>query len=57
MTVDDFRLRWNNYKNNNKKYLRKEACMQQHLFEHFSSKDHRGLLDDISIIFFGKTNR
>ena len=52
MTVDDFRLRWNNYKNNNKKYLRKEACMQQHLFEHFSSKDHRGLLDDISIIFF-----
>ena len=26
-TVDDFCLRWNNYKDNNKKYFRKESCM------------------------------
>ena len=25
---DDFRLRWNNCKDNNTKYLKKEACMQ-----------------------------
>ena len=55
-TVDDFRLRWNNYKDNNRKYLRKEACMQQHFFEHFSSKDHSGFLDDVSIIFIDKTD-
>ena len=39
-TVDDFHLRWNNYKDNNRKYLREESCMQQNLFEHFSSGDH-----------------
>ena len=32
-TVDGLRLRWNNYKDNNRKYLRKEACMQQDLFK------------------------
>ena len=53
---DDFRLRWNNCKDNNTKYLKKEACMQQHLFEHFSSEDHSGFLDDVSIIFTDKTD-
>ena len=37
-TFDAFRLRWNSYKVNNRKYLRKKARMQQHLFEHFSSE-------------------
>ena len=55
-TVDDFRLRWNNYKDNNRKYLRKESCMQQHLFEHFSSEGHNSFLDDVSIIFIDKTD-
>ena len=32
-TVDGLRLRWNNYKNSNRKYLTKEACMQQDLFK------------------------
>ena len=27
-TVDEFRLRWNNYKDNKRNYLKKEACMQ-----------------------------
>ena len=30
--------------------------MQQHLFEHFSSEDHSGFLDDVSIIFTDKTD-
>ena len=51
-TVDDFHLRWNNYKDNN----RKEACMPQHLFEHFSKEGDSGFLDDVSIIFIDKTN-
>ena len=55
-TVDNFRLRWNNYKNNNWKYLRKESCTQQHLFEDFSSKGHNSFLDDVSIIFIDKTD-
>ena len=55
-TVNDFRLRWNNYKDNNRKYLRKESCIQQHLFEHFSSKGHNSFLDVAFIIFIDKTH-
>ena len=55
-TVDDFHLRWNNYKDNNRKYLKEESCMQQNLFEHFSSGDHNSFLDDLSIIFIDKTD-
>ena len=55
-TVDDFRLPWNNYIDNNRKYLRKEACIQQHIFEYFSSKAYSSFLDDISIIFIDKTD-
>ena len=43
------------YKDNNRKYLRKESCMQQHLFEHFSNEGHNSFLDDLSIIFIDKT--
>ena len=35
-TVDEFRYRWNNYKRNDKKYLRGQSCFQQHIFEHFN---------------------
>ena len=55
-TVDDIHLLWNNYKGNKRKYLRKESCMQQHLFECFSSEDHNSFLDDVSIIFIDKTD-
>ena len=54
-TVNDFRLRSNNYKNNNRKYLRKEVCMHQHFFEHFLSEGHSGFIDDLSITFIEKT--
>ena len=34
-TVDMFRSRWNNYKDNSRKFDRGEDCMQRHLYEHF----------------------
>ena len=34
-TTGCFRYRWNNYKCNDRKYARSEACLQEHLFEHF----------------------
>ena len=47
-TTDKFRLRWNNYKKNNRKAKRGEEHMQLLIFEHFSSNDH-GILEDCSI--------
>ena len=55
-TCDSFRLRWNNYKDNNRKFLRNETCMQQHLFEHFSSEGHCRFLDEVKIVFIDKTD-
>ena len=55
-SVGDIRLQWNNYEDNNRKYLSKESCMQQNLFEHFSSEGHSSFLDDVSIIFNDKTD-
>ena len=39
-TTDKFRLRWNNYKENNQKAKRGEEHLQPLVFEHFSSNDH-----------------
>ena len=39
-TTDAFRLKWNNYKDNDRKFQRNESCMQQHLYEHFYSEGH-----------------
>ena len=35
-TVDIFRNRWNNYKDNARKFDRGKHCMQRHLYEHFT---------------------
>ena len=35
-TTDAFRLRWNNSEDNDRKFLRNESYMQQHLYENFS---------------------
>ena len=43
-TIDKFRLRWNNYKEFNRKAKRREENMQPLVFEHFSSNDHKGFL-------------
>ena len=39
-TTDAFRLRWNNYKDDDIKFQRNESCMQQHLYKHFYSEGH-----------------
>ena len=49
-TTDKFRLRWNNYKENNRKAKRGEEHMQPLVFEHFSSNDHKGFFIIIIII-------
>ena len=56
-TTDAFRKRWNNYKNNARKFLRGESCMQQHLFEHFRSPGHTGFVEDVCITFIDKTRK
>ena len=48
-TADEFRLRWNNYKNNDRKNVRNETCMQKHLFEHFKSEGHSGFPPNVSV--------
>ena len=54
-TVEEFKLRWNSYKSNNRKFQKLEPCMQQYLFEHFNSDGHHCFLDEICIIFIDKT--
>ena len=48
-TTDEFRLGWNNYKSNDRKNARNEACMQEHLFEHFKTEGHSGFLGNIPV--------
>ena len=55
-TVEDFRYRWNNDKNNDCKYEEYVSCMQQHLFEHFSKEGHHSVQEDVSITLIDKTN-
>ena len=53
-TNDKFRLRWNDYKENNRKAKRGEEHMQPFVFEHFSLNDHNGFLEDCSITLIDK---
>ena len=55
-TTDKFRLRWNNYKENNRKAKRGEEHIQPLVVEHFSSNDHNGFLKDCSITLIDKAN-
>ena len=55
-TTDKFRLRWNNYKENNRKAKRGEEDMQPLVFEHFSSNDHNGFLEDCTITLIHETD-
>ena len=55
-TTDCFRYRWNNCKCNDRKYARRDACLQEHLFEDFNSEGHNGFLDDVSITMIDKTD-
>ena len=55
-TTDKFRLRWNNYKENDRKALRGEEHMQPELFEHFTADNHNCFLTDCSITLIYKTD-
>ena len=55
-TVEEFRYRWNNYKNNGRNYQEYGTCMQQHPFEDFSEKGHHSFLKDVSITLIDKTD-
>ena len=55
-TVYIFRSRWNNYKDNARKFDRGEHCMQWHLYEYFTLPGHSGFLHDVSITLIDKTD-
>ena len=55
-TTDEFRLRWNNYKSNDRKNAWNEAYTQEHLFEHFKSEGLIGFLRNVSITLIDKTD-
>ena len=55
-TTDAFRLRWNNYKDNDRKFQRNESCMQQHFDEHFYSEGHNRFLGNVCINLIDKTD-
>ena len=48
-TVDEFRHRLNNYKDNARKFERREQCIQWHLYKHFNLRGHSGFLNDVSV--------
>ena len=54
--VDTFRSRWNNYKNNARKYESGQHCMQKHLYEHFDLPGHTNFLEDVTGTLIDKTD-
>ena len=55
-TFDRFRLRWNNYKESDRKFLRGEEIKQKSLHEHFLSDSHQNFEKDVSICLIDKTD-
>ena len=55
-TTDKFCLRWNNYKENDRKALRGEEHMQPQLFENFAADNLNCFLTDCSITLIDKTH-
>ena len=55
-TVDTFRNRWNNYKDNARKYERGQYCMQKHLYEHFDLPGHTSFSEDVKVTLIDKTD-
>ena len=54
--LDVFRNRWNNCKDNARKFDRGEHCMQRHLYEHFTLPGYSGFLHDHTITLIDKTD-
>ena len=55
-TVDGFRYRWSNYKDNNEKCLRGDEHKQAGLFAHFQSLHNNCFLEETEITFIDKTD-
>ena len=55
-TLDISRSRWNNYKDNSRKFDRGEDCMQRHHYGHFQLPGHTGFLQHIYVTLIDKTN-
>ena len=55
-TTNCFRYCWNNYKCSDRKYARGEACLQEHLFEHFNSEGQNGFLHEVWVTLIDKTD-
>ena len=55
-TIDKSRHRWNNYKENARRFERGEHCMQRSLYEHFNLPGHSGLLNYVSVTLIDKTD-
>ena len=56
LAIDEFRYRWNHYKNNFRNYDCNRPRMQRHLYEHYSSVGHCGFLKHVSITLTDKTD-
>ena len=55
-TKDEFRYRWSNYKDNNRKSLRGEDHKETGFFAHFQTAVHSGFTNDPEIRFIDKTD-
>ena len=55
-TNDEFRYRCNNYKDNNRKSLRREDHKQAGFFAYFQTAGHSSLTNDTEIRFIDKTD-
>ena len=55
-TTDRFSLRWNNYKDNDRKAQWGEEHMQPELLQHFHSEEYDGFLQDCGITLLDKTD-
>ena len=51
-----FRSRWNNYKDNSRRFDTGEECMQRHFYEHFQLPGHHGFLQDTYVTLIDKTD-
>ena len=55
-TTDGFRLKWSNYKVNDRKFQRNKSCNQQHLYVHFYSEGRNRFLGNVSVSLIDKTD-
>ena len=55
-TTDHLRNRSNNYKDNARKFDKKEFYMQEHLYKHFWSEGDKGFLKEVSVPFIDKSD-